>query len=129
MITIQILHRSLLGYGIRAYIDYYFKRHPIKAAKIVSSKHINYKYKSNIYFIIKSFFMTSNQMYKYLDDIRLTHFHASIIIIGSHIDYEEIFKKHYRVFGVIDTTTNKSFTFIRDQISFYLDSLYNSKKL
>lgn len=127
MVTIQVLHRSLLGYGIGVYINYYFKRHLFKTAKIISSGHINYKYKSHTYFIIKSLFLTSSQMYDYLKEIRMRHTHASIILIGSHINYEEIFKNHYRVFGVIDTTANKSFKFIRDQIRYYLNSLYGPK--
>lgn len=54
MVTIQILHKPLLGYGISVYINYYFNRHLFKAAKIVSGKQIGYRYKSHTYFIIKS---------------------------------------------------------------------------
>nr|WP_052123875.1 hypothetical protein [Streptococcus phocae] len=68
-------------------------------------------------------------MYAYLDDIRKHSDYANIIILGSYINYEKIFRNHYRVFGVIDTTTNKSFKFIRDQIHFYLDELYSQKHL
>lgn len=67
-------------------------------------------------------------MYAYLKEIRFRSNFANIIIVGEHIDYEELFKNHYRVFAVIDTTNNKSLTFIRDQVHFYLDGLYGLKK-
>ena len=63
----------------------------------------------------------------FLEDIRRHSQLANIILIGSNIDYEELYRNHYRVFGVIDTTENKSLTFIRDQIHFYLDGLYGLK--
>ncbi|HEP1431652.1 TPA: hypothetical protein VH926_000781 [Streptococcus pyogenes] len=67
-------------------------------------------------------------MYAYLEHIRSQSDLATIIIIGSHINYDELFKNHYRVFGVIDTTENKSLAFIRDQVHFYLDALYGSNQ-
>ncbi|NKZ20129.1 hypothetical protein HF992_04595 [Streptococcus ovuberis] len=63
----------------------------------------------------------------YLRDIRTYSELATIIIIGQNIDYEELFKNHYRVFGVIDITENKSLTFLRNQIHFYLDGLYKKQ--
>ncbi|HEM5208899.1 TPA: hypothetical protein U1321_000995 [Streptococcus suis] len=68
--------------------------------------------------------MTSEQVTFFLEDIRRHSQLANIILIGSNIDYEELYRNHYRVFGVVDTTENKSLTFIRDQIHFYLDGLY-----
>lgn len=50
----------------------------------------------------------------------MRHFHDSIILIGSHINYDDIFRNHYRVFGIIDTTANKSFKCIQNQIHDYL---------
>lgn len=64
----------------------------------------------------------------YLQDIRTYSELATIIIVGQNIDSEELFRNHYRVFGVIDTTSNKSLTFIRNQVHFYLDGLYDLKK-
>lgn len=72
MVTIQILHKPLLGYGISVYINYCFNRHLFKAAKIVSGKQIGYRYKSHTYFIIKSFFLSFNQMYKRFKVILMT---------------------------------------------------------
>lgn len=77
-------------------------------------------------FYRKSYFFKSKQVYDLLNEIRMCYPHAHIILIGNHINYEEIFKNHYRVFGVIDTTSHKSLRSIRDQIQLYLDELYNS---
>ncbi|HFR3265902.1 TPA: hypothetical protein ACHU3M_002068, partial [Streptococcus suis] len=76
-----------------------------------------------------SSFLKSEQVDELLKEIRMRYVQSHIILIGSHINYEEIYKNHYRVFGVIDTTTNQSFKFIRDQIHFYLDELYGPKHL
>ncbi|MBF0818203.1 hypothetical protein IR145_13375 [Streptococcus danieliae] len=70
--------------------------------------------------------MTSDQLHLYLQDIRRHSERANIIIIGHPIDYEALFKHHYRVFGIIDTTKNKSLRFIKSQIHFYLDGLYGT---
>lgn len=128
MKSIQILHYSLLGYGLKIYLKNYFKQYSSSQFKIISSNRLIYKYKSQIYFIIKSIFLTPEKMYAYLEDIRSRSDLATIIIIGSHINYDELFKNHYRVFGVIDTTENKSLAFIRDQVHFYLDALYDSNQ-
>lgn len=84
-------------------------------------------YKSNLpttYFIIKSKRLLSEQMNAYLRDIRARSEQTNIIIIGNHIDYEELYRNHYRVFGVIDLTNNKYLIFINNQTHFYLDSIY-----
>lgn len=128
MKSIQILHHSLLGYILSLYLNYYFKKNITKKTKILQRQKINYKLKSSVYFIIKSRFLKSENMYSYLRDIRSRSDLATIIIIGSHINYDELFKNHYRVFGVIDTTENKSLAFIRDQVHFYLDALYGSNQ-
>ncbi|MFX3948123.1 hypothetical protein ACJBW9_01225 [Streptococcus suis] len=111
MVIIQILHRSLLGYVLSIYIKYYLKKYLFKI-KIVSGKHLKYKYRVHTYFIIKSSFLKSEQVDELLKEIRMRYVQSHIILIGSHINYEEIYKNHYRVFGVIDTTTNQSFKFI-----------------
>ena len=49
---------------------------------------------------------------------------ANIIIIGSDIDYGRLFKNHYRVFGVIDTSEDKSLKSIKKQLDAYLHTLY-----
>lgn len=128
MKSIQILHYSLLGYGLKIYLKNYFKQYSSSQFKIISSNRLIYKYKSQIYFIIKSIFLTPEKMYAYLEDIRSRSDLATIIIIGSHINYDELFKNHYRVFGVIDITENKSLASIRDQVHFYLDALYGSNQ-
>ncbi|OUI75509.1 hypothetical protein B7R60_01160 [Streptococcus pyogenes] len=46
------------------------------------------------------------------------------IIIGDNINYEKICKNHYLVFGVIDTTANKSLRSIKKQVYSCLDDLY-----
>ncbi|MFA9493789.1 hypothetical protein [Streptococcus sp. E17BB] len=129
MKSIQILHYSLFGYILYLYLNYYFLRKTVRNTNILQGHKINYNYKSSTYFIIKSKFLTVEKMDLYLKDIRFRSEKSEVIIIGSHIDYEELFKNHYRVFGVIDTTNNKSLTFIRDQVHFYLDGLYGQGKI
>ncbi|MBM9832653.1 hypothetical protein IAG15_15995 [Enterococcus faecalis] len=60
----------------------------------------------------------------YLQDIRTQSELANIIIVGSHIDYEDLLKNHYRVFGVIDRTDNQSISFLMKEIRYYLDGIY-----
>ncbi|HEM5042836.1 TPA: hypothetical protein U1261_000558 [Streptococcus suis] len=66
-------------------------------------------------------------MHFFLRDIRQRSELANIIIIGKDIDYEELFRNHYRVFGVIDTSENQSFGYICKEIFHYLDALYPSQ--
>ncbi|MBF9674457.1 hypothetical protein IAI20_10470 [Streptococcus pseudopneumoniae] len=73
-------------------------------------------------------FLSSDTMYSYIEDIRLRSEFANIIIIGSHIDYDKLFRSHYRIFGVIDTTRNHSLQSIRQEIHSYLDGIYNNLK-
>ena len=126
---IKIFPHSLLSIFVSLVIQHYlFISQPHSKIKLSFSY---YPYKSYIpttYFIIKSNFLTSEQVTFFLEDIRRHSQLANIILIGSNIDYEELYRNHYRVFGVIDTTENKSLTFIRDQIHFYLDGLYCLKK-
>ncbi|TWS99270.1 hypothetical protein FRX57_00840 [Streptococcus cuniculipharyngis] len=67
-------------------------------------------------------------MFHYLENIRTYSQSANIIIIGSHIDYDKLYKNHYRIFGIIDTTKNKSLTFIREQIHLYMKAIYHTNK-
>ena len=53
---------------------------------------------------------------------------SEVIIIGSQIDYDELYRNHYSVFGVIDITKNKSLKYIKEKIHFYLEELYKFKK-
>lgn len=128
MKSIQILHSSLFGYILSLYLKYYFLKKIVKNTKILQGHKINYKYKSSIYFIIKSGFLTSEKMNLYLKSIQFYSKKSEIIIIGSQIDYDELYRNHYRVFGVIDITNDKSLTFIKDKVHFYLDGLYELKK-
>lgn len=82
-------------------------------------------YRPTTFFIIKSRFLTSKQMHTYLKDIREWSYHAQIIIVGKNINYEELFKNQYRIFGVIDTTANHSWGFLQEQIRFYLNPIYS----
>ena len=63
-------------------------------------------------------------MHFYLQNIREQSELANIIIIGSDIDYEGLFKNYYRVFGVIDTSEDKSLKSIKKQLDAYLHTLY-----
>lgn len=88
-------------------------------------------YKSHLpttYFIIKSKYLPSEKMNFYLQNIRTQSEQANIIIIGSHIDYEALYRHHYRVFGVIDMTENKSLTFLKEQVHLYMEALYAKKR-
>lgn len=123
MRSIQILHSSLLGYALTLYLRYYMTYFGQKNTNVTQGWRIIYKHKPNIYFIIKSGLLTSEKMNQFLKDIRKRSQQANIIIIGSHINYEELYQNHYRVYGVIDTTTNKSLSYIKNQIIFYLDGL------
>ena len=76
------------------------------------------------YCIIKSKRHTNEKMYFYLQDIRMQSELANIIIIGSNIDYGGLFKNYYRVFGVIDTSEDKSLKSIKKQLDAYLHTLY-----
>ena len=84
-------------------------------------------FKSHIpttYFIIKTKRLTDEKMHFYLKDIREQSELANIIIIGSNIDYGGLFKNYYRVFGVIDTSEDKSLKSIKKQLDAYLQTLY-----
>lgn len=61
MIVIQILHRSLLGYMISIYINYYLKRYFLKT-QIISGKNLDYKYKCQVYFIINHTFLNLSKL-------------------------------------------------------------------
>lgn len=109
----------------------------IKIYLIIKKKHNKVKltlhyhpYKSHFpttYFIIKSRGLTYENMHTYLKDIRERSQQARIIIVGSDINYHELFQKHYRVFGVIDTSENKSWKYLKEQVFFYLDGIYLDK--
>ena len=62
MKSIQILHSSLFGYILSLYLKYYFLKKIVKNTKILQGHKINYKYKSSIYFIIKSGSLTSKKV-------------------------------------------------------------------
>lgn len=128
MDTIQILHFSLLGYIITSDINSYIKENLSTKTRIIASRRIIYFYNTTTYFIIKSMFLSSDTMYSYIEDIRLRSEFANIIIIGSYIDYDKLFRSHYRIFGVIDTARNHSLQSIRQEIHSYLDGIYNNLK-
>ncbi|SUN58006.1 Uncharacterised protein [Streptococcus gallolyticus] len=126
---IKIFPHSLLSIFVSLVIQHYLFISQLHSKIKLSFSYYPYKsYIPTTYFIIKSNFLTSEQVTFFLEDIRRHSQLANIILIGSNIDYEELYRNHYRVFGVIDTTENKSLTFIRDQIHFYLDGLYGLKK-
>lgn len=94
----------------------------------ISTHYYPYKdYFPTTYFIIKSKQLTYEKMHFYLKDIRERSQLANIILIGSDIDYEELFSNHYRIFGVIDTSDNKSWKYLKEQIYFYLDGIFLDK--
>ncbi|RRD33838.1 hypothetical protein [Streptococcus sp. OH4692_COT-348] len=130
MKAIQILHYSLFGYILSLYLKYYFfkKIKTFKNTKILQGHKINYKYKSSTYFIIKSRSLTSKKMKLYLKSIQFHSKKSEVIIIGSQIDYDELYRNHYSVFGVIDITNNKSLKYIKEKIHFYLEEIYEFKK-
>ena len=128
MKAIQILHSSLFGYILSLYLKYYFLKKTFKNTKILQGYKINYKYKSSTYFIIKSGFLTSKKMKLYLKSIQFSSKKSEVIIIGSQIDYDELYRNHYSVFGVIDITNNKSLKYIKEKIHFYLEEIYEFKK-
>ena len=126
---IEIFPHSPLSIFVAIVIKDYLISHQIYSKIKLSFSYYPYKYNSpTTYFIIKSKFLTSEKMNGYLQDIRTYSELATIIIIGDNINYADLLKNHYRIFGVIDTTENKSLTFIRNQIHFYLDGLYGLKK-
>jgi len=116
MKAIQILHYSLFGYILSLYLKYYFLKKTFKNTKILQGHKINYKYKSSTYFIIKSGALTSKKMKLYLKSIQFSSKKSEVIIIGSQIDYDELYRNHYSVFGVIDITNNKSLKYIKEKI-------------
>ena len=128
MKAIQILHSSLFGYILSLYLKYYFFKKTFKNTKILQGNKINYKYKSSTYFIIKSGSLTSKKMKLYLKSIQFSSKKSEVIIIGSQIDYDELYRNHYSVFGVIDITNNKSLKYIKEKIHFYLEEIYEFKK-
>lgn len=128
MKSIQILHSSLFGYILSLYLKYYFLKKIVKNTKILQGHKINHKYKSSTYFIIKSRSLTSKKMKLYLKSIQFSSKKSEVIIIGSQIDYDELYRNHYSVFGVIDITNNKSLKYIKEKIHFYLEELYEFKK-
>lgn len=128
MKVFQILHYSLFGYILSLYLKYYFFKKTFKNTKILQGNKINYKYKSSTYFIIKSGSLTSKKMKLYLKSIQFRSKKSEVIIIGSQIDYDELYRNHYSVFGVIDITKNKSLKYIKEKIHFYLEEIYEFKK-
>lgn len=128
MKAIQILHYSLFGYILSLYLKYYFLKKTFKNTKILLGHKINYKYKSSTYFIIKSGSLISKKMKLYLKSIQFSSKKSEVIIIGSQIDYDELYRNHYSVFGVIDITNNKSLKYIKEKIHFYLEEIYEFKK-
>ena len=126
---ITIFPHSILSIFVAAVVKYYLIKQRTQSKIKLSLTYYPYKsYISTTHFIIKSKYLTSEQMTDYIRDIRTHSEFANIIIIGDNINYADLLKNHYRIFGVIDTTENKSLTFIRNQIHFYLDGLYGLKK-
>lgn len=126
---IEIISHSLLSMVVACTIKLYlFSKHSPAKIKLSISYHPYKSYLPTTYFIIKSRFLTSEQMYHYLRDIRAHSDLANIVIIGKQINYEELFKNHYRIFGVIDTSDNPSLVFVLKQIYRHLDALYQLKK-
>lgn len=122
---VQIFPYSLLGLFTNLYIKWhlFFKMHRID---IKTSLHYH-PYKSDtptVYFIIKSRALTTEKMYSILKDIRERSTLAQIIIVGKNIDYEELYRNHYRILSVIDRTENQPLSYIRKEIANILDSLY-----
>lgn len=64
----------------------------------------------------------------YLKSVQSSSKKSEAIIIGSQIDYDELYRNHYSVFGVIDITNNKSLKYIKEKIHFYLEELYEFKQ-
>ena len=64
----------------------------------------------------------------YLKSIQFSSKKSEVIIIGSQIDYDELYRNNYNVFGVIDITNNKSLKYIKEKIHFYLEEIYEFKK-
>lgn len=123
---IQIFPHSFLSMMTTVIVHLYF----LFKRKIIKTSLWYYPYKSHqptIYFIIRTGFLTWEQLTLYLQDIRKHSEFAKIIIIGRDIDYEFLLKNHYRVFGVIDTSERKSPLFIWKQVCFYLDGIYGKR--
>lgn len=119
---IQVFPLSITSLYVAFVIKCYLVRHWIKTKFTFTYQH----YQSQLpvtYFIIKKS-LTWSQLNDYLQDIRQRSELANIIIIGSDIDYEGLFKKHYRILGIIDTSNTKSLTFIRRQVHGYLERIY-----
>lgn len=115
---------SLMSLIIALIVKYYLVINKRKI-KMSLNMHFNVSQQPTIYFIIKSAHLTSNKMYSYLDEIRNHSERANIIIIGSHIQYDDLFKNHYRIFDVIDMTKNKSLKNVSNKIRLQLDSIYD----
>lgn len=122
---IEIFPISIFGLFIAILTKIFFLGKKI-GYKVKMTFHYHH-FKSHIpttYFIIKTKRLTDEKMYFYLQDIRMQSELANIIIIGSDIDYGRLFKNHYRVFGVIDTSEDKSLKSIKKQLDAYLHTLY-----
>lgn len=122
---IEIFPISIFGLFIAILTKIFFLGKKI-GYKVKMTFHYHH-FKSHIpttYFIIKTKRLTDEKMYFYLQDIRMQSELANIIIIGSNIDYGGLFKNYYRVFGVIDTSEDKSLKSIKKQLDAYLHTLY-----
>lgn len=123
---IEIFPFSLTGFITAFSVKIYFLIKKINYKVKISLYYHPYKsHFPTTYFIIKSRGLTYENMHAYLKDIRERSQQARIIIIGSDINYHELFQKHYRVFGVIDTSENKSWKYLKEQVFFYLDGIYS----
>lgn len=124
---ISILPNSLMSVVTMLMVRLYLlKNQQILKIKVILGYYPCKTFAPSTYFIIKSRFLTAEQMHSYLKDIRQRSQLATIIIIGKDINYEELFKNHYRVFGVIDTSDKFSLRDIRKQINDCLDAIYST---
>lgn len=125
---IQIYYFSLKGLLTSYFIACYLHSlHLLRRVKLRFFLTRHYRYRSSIYFIIYPSFLKrpEKQVYAAIERIRKTDTYGHIILIGKHIDYEHLFRHHYRIYGVIDQTENPSWSYLKRQISYYLEGCFN----
>lgn len=126
---IQIFPFSFTSLYVAILVKFHLIKNKIYLRINLTQRFVPFKtHKLTIYFIIKKKFLKSDKLNFYLSDLRAHSDNAKIIIIGENIDYEELYKKHYHVFGIVDRTHKHSLNYLRKEIQFYLDGLLGTLK-
>lgn len=122
---IQIINYSFISIYLKYLLIYFFRRKKRLHKIIVIRQNKLNKSPTQLYFIIKTPFLSEEALLRQVKKIREQSDRAHIIVIGKNLPYEMFFKHHCRIFGIVDTSQYHRLTSIKNQVHFYLEGIYD----